>query len=1069
MKLYQFNTNRHHCSKIGEYQNKITSGYATCKMNQNFLNKLAEKPYSSEKIQKANLILSVCLLVTHSVPKARHSQISNGNHCDDVFSSSFTRQTPTIEPICHANAIRPLAESLALQQRMSVHPVSVGNTPDVAIQPQLNSRFLSFPGAYAEKLTPRNFTTHLSNQKKLSSQTGLASRTLPLAADNAATATQILPTLLAKYPDMRQSAKKKIHAAIKQKFHIEVDPDKVFFHRFHSAVNDPVAYTGWQHEKYSLIESRSITDCVIHNFSAADQDNMDNINMMGGLYKTNGQGVTLFDAQNEVKLLPSKLAKLIWDMNFYESYKQDLEQYWIDRQVPEICNAYILIDSLRNSSAILTDTHKEQLLRVFGLSNAATPHLNARFFDIDGYFATDMLVLQADHTSEVILYMPRDRKIIPFTNLRDLRVWIINNCVDDTHRKSIAGHFAISDEEDGFFYDGIDSWLQTLNKKGIDDLEYICKKNNFISGKVNHAILDKQKQRDLDDIKRLIKSDNDVRIDMAVRYFSVINNLIPNPVTPFISMGLDIEQALNSDTWAERKEAKNRLANDIISIALMALTEVGMRKLGSASNSLTRVASASRSEDIETMLRQSIADAKYVLNTSCASNYLERLNLIEKNTFIYSINDQNVIVHPEIMSVIKKFNIADTTLEFTESLLCDDNGIIIGQDGNNYLQINNRYYQVDKDDINNTYFFTHDQNVRFFLDDGHEIKTFFLYGQDRSIFESLSPSCRARRAPIAMLALCPGLSEDLANRVSTLDSVSDESILNNIEPHDEIPQLYKSLTSRNMYLKLGDEYYWVRFDRRKKIITLLKKCTNTSSSWTCFRNRGRFENGPALFYGKNTNKFYLNNKIGHLQEKSGFSYAVAKLDLFCQNTRFQQLTREEISALKGYASNDFDFINEFLRAGTPDTWMNARYRESAFDSIRAIESGLRKIPAYEATVFRGTIMPSENFNRLRVNDVLHSLSFISTSADSQVAQKFALNTADPVRYKGVFYEIQIKKSGHPIGLYTTRFYEAEVLLNKDNWFLIKQIEDNKVFLEELTKPKAEEFLKNNPTAMTHTL
>jgi hypothetical protein len=114
-------------------------------------------------------------------------------------------------------------------------------------------------------------------------------------------------------------------------------------------------------------------------------------------------------------------------------------------------------------------------------------------------------------------------------------------------------------------------------------------------------------------------------------------------------------------------------------------------------------------------------------------------------------------------------------------------------------------------------------------------------------------------------------------------------------------------------------------------------------------------------------------------------------------------------------------------------------------------------------------MPSENFNRLRVNDVLHSLSFISTSADSQVAQKFALNTADPVRYKGVFYEIQIKKSGHPIGLYTTRFYEAEVLLNKDNWFLIKQIEDNKVFLEELTKPKAEEFLKNNPTAMTHTL
>ncbi len=61
-------------------------------------------------------------------------------------------------------------------------------------------------------------------------------------------------------------------------------------------------------------------------------------------------------------------------------------------------------------------------------------------------------------------------------------------------------------------------------------------------------------EQSANDADNLIKSDSEVRRDMAIRYFSVINTLMPNPITPFIILGLDMDKMANGDDAVERKE-----------------------------------------------------------------------------------------------------------------------------------------------------------------------------------------------------------------------------------------------------------------------------------------------------------------------------------------------------------------------------------------------------------------------------------------------------------------------------------------------------------------------------------
>lgn len=1066
MKPLNHGPSHYHRANIGEYHRRTTAGHVTGKKQQNRLNQLAKQPGSAHKNRQAAAMLDLLLLIGNINTALAVSQSGKNNHRHGPLALPPARINDDAELICRHDAIRRQPALLRCDPRTPAHTIAVRNqaqTRGFTLLYDVMSRFLSLPGANAANLpddfaglkpnTPHNGPLG-DNQGNMES---------PKAANPVPSATAALSTVLAKYPDMRQLASEKIRAVIKEKLHTELDPDKIFYHRFHSAVNDPLAFTGWRHAKQNLAESRSLTECVLQNFSADDQDNLDSVDMMGGLYNIDGQDATEFDARNEVKILPSQLAKLIWDMDFYQAYKQALETYWLDTQVQEVRNIYIFIETLKNSNPILTEDHKELLMKVFGLSRDNSTGIETRFFDINGYFATDMLVFQAEHASEVILYMPRVRRAIPFTTLKDLRIWIIANCVDDIHRASIAEHFAIAEREDGFFFDGVDSWLKTLDTDQTRDLAYICKKNHPITGKISQAILQKQKQRDFEDSKRLIKSDSDVRLQMAVEYISVINFLLPNPVTPFISLALDLDLAMYSDTQEERKEALGRMAGDLITLSFMALTEVGIKKLGYATGRPTGIHAAAQPEDIETMMLQSMDRAKQFLNTPYAGMYLRQSGVLEEDLFIFAKNEQNIIIHPEIMAVIKKFNIAEQTLDFTTSLVWDENGVIIGHDGQHYLQINNKYYQIEEDILHKRYHFSKDKNVKIFLDDGYEPKTFFLHEDDRSIFDDFSLSCRNRRAPTALVPSCPGFSESLSIKLAGMDSGVNESMANSIEPHPEIPYLFKSTTSDSIFIKFGDKYFLAKTNAKNDLIVIYKKCEEPSLQ--CIR--GSMVKGPTLFYSKNTNKFYPNNKIGRLQEKSGFSYSLAKLNLFCQGEAFQPLTRNEIMVLQRYASNDYDAINEFMRAGMPERWMNGYFREHLYESINAIESSLSKIPAYKETVYRGLVLPAEDFRRLKVNDLLHSLSFVSTSADIDVARTFAIKTVEAK--EEILYEIKIRTSGHPIALYTSRMREAEVLIDKDSWFFIEKIEGHHFFLNEIKQKRIDQFRLDNPTSMTYTL
>ncbi len=1038
-----------------------TSPYIPDHQQQKILTQLSARPGSLAKNQRAMAILDVLLLISNThILLGDHPYLDKDHRRLSANNSSDT----TLPPLIGADLGRRLQRTPALMVSNQLtprlrtpsaidHPITVANQFT-----DLFNKKIKLPAASASTSSvQRASISPIHNGKKTITKRSLSTGR-PLLPS-----TEILPFFINKYPNLHQLAGNKIKAAIKQKTGIDIDPDQVYYHRFSAAMNDPLSFTGWQHSAQDLVESRTLTHCVLHNFSADAQDNMDVVNMMGGIYNQNTTQATTFGAANIIKILPSSVAELIWNMNFYNEFNKALDEYWHDPQIQEIHNIYTFIETLKNSRLILTEKHKLMLLNAFGLDATSTNNIQVSFFDINGYVATDILVLQSPEPSDVILYLPRSRQAIPFANLRDLRAWIIYSCIDEIDRSALAQHFSISDRQGSLLYDGIDSWLLTLNKERDRYFDVIYKADNIITGNLSPQLIARQKLRAYQDADRLIKSNNEVREDMAARYFSVINMLLPNPITPIISFALDLDRAINADTKSEQKMAITEMANDVINIALMALTEVGAKKMSLITDMRPQLDVTLEAGDISESVRQSMVISRKIFGSTMADAYLQQYGFTSHKLFLLEENQQHVIIHPEIMTEIKKLGITNVELTFTEDLPYDENGIIKGPDGNRYLQINNKYYEIQEDVVNKRFSLAKNQNLFIFLNDTFEKKTFFLSNADDTKFHDFFYSCRGKRNPTGTNPSCPGFNESLANKLALLDSGIDSSIESSIEQHPDKPYLFRSKEDDRLFIKFEDRYFQAKINTRNNSITLYKHCNNAFLD--CVNEQ--LAKGPKMFYSEKNNKFYPNNKIGKLQEISGFSYSLAKMEIWCQKHPSLQLTTDEIYALQRYASVDYDAINEFMRAGMPERYLNSFLRQQVDESINTIERALQKIPPYNEKVYRGTLLSPDELQRIKARDLMHTLSFVSTSADPEVARIFAVENA-PSKI-GVFYEINIKKSGHPIALYTSRMREAEVLIEKNSWFIVEKIEGSRLSLAEIQPGNLDEFRLKNPTSMTYTL
>jgi hypothetical protein len=98
--------------------------------------------------------------------------------------------------------------------------------------------------------------------------------TLPDAADVLALQ-PLITDLVADCPDLHALAYQVAKDILVQHDITDIEPDKVYWHRFHGAQSSSTAFTGWQHILEKPKESMTFPQLVMQRFSVHDQDNAD--------------------------------------------------------------------------------------------------------------------------------------------------------------------------------------------------------------------------------------------------------------------------------------------------------------------------------------------------------------------------------------------------------------------------------------------------------------------------------------------------------------------------------------------------------------------------------------------------------------------------------------------------------------------------------------------------------------------------------------------------------------------------------------------------------------------------
>src|SRR5690606_39105685 len=85
------------------------------------------------------------------------------------------------------------------------------------------------------------------------------------------------------YPDAHGLAYAAALQILKKHTSKQLNPAKVYWHRFSGAVSSSRTFTGWEHSG-TPIESMSLVELVMHRFSAKDQEACDELQLYGGFY-----------------------------------------------------------------------------------------------------------------------------------------------------------------------------------------------------------------------------------------------------------------------------------------------------------------------------------------------------------------------------------------------------------------------------------------------------------------------------------------------------------------------------------------------------------------------------------------------------------------------------------------------------------------------------------------------------------------------------------------------------------------------------------------------------------------
>ncbi|WP_242489266.1 DUF6543 domain-containing protein [Pseudomonas sp. TH08] len=246
------------------------------------------------------------------------------------------------------------------------------------------------------------------------------SRPLPNAADKAALKL-IAATVVQTCPSLHDAAHQVARELLELKGLTDIDPDRVYFHRFKAAQSSSQSFTGWEHIREKPYESMTLTQLVIHRFRATDVDNADLLDLYAGFY-TDGPETEDFDHNNEVCLHGNEVLKAFWDIDFSSRYNDTLTTFWNahadDFRTLAKCNFLSrAVQALELEQ--LSDTDFQWIVgAVIGpvtwpvtlttLQSTHTTDSGVSAFDIDGHVATNLLRIVSSNGRQVV-YLPGRR------------------------------------------------------------------------------------------------------------------------------------------------------------------------------------------------------------------------------------------------------------------------------------------------------------------------------------------------------------------------------------------------------------------------------------------------------------------------------------------------------------------------------------------------------------------------------------------------------------------------------------------------------------------------------------
>ncbi|MBF8721620.1 membrane-targeted effector domain-containing toxin [Pseudomonas guariconensis] len=394
---------------------------------------------------------------------------------------------------------------------------------------------------------------------------------------------QIAKQVIQACPDMRQMAREIAQALLHHHGLSTLEPDHVYFHRFHTAASSPRTFSGWQHHAKPYL-SLTLPKLVMHRFTPTEQDNSDQLDVYAGFYR-DGPGKGVYDEHNEVRLLPKDALDYFWQIDFSSQYHQRLATFWAqhDDDYRTLAKARFLStllevrarqgDNLLARRALLV---AKALAGIHGwpptlqqLRQTTTPTGTCKVhtFDIGGYVASDVLRVVMDDGYQ-LLYLPgEDEALKLFASERDLYGWVLATTREPAARARFLSHFPLAShgEHDpnvglGHLLDIMRCQWDAKHPKGLDTLDSPLTLDAF-----NH-LRDAARQRMIEDAHFALRSNADLRKQLWVGYLRAFNQVFA-PLAALdwplalaatgaglAETGLDIDQAINGHTTADRQE-----------------------------------------------------------------------------------------------------------------------------------------------------------------------------------------------------------------------------------------------------------------------------------------------------------------------------------------------------------------------------------------------------------------------------------------------------------------------------------------------------------------------------------